>query len=204
MSYSIVCTAVFQAAAKHVAEEGILGSATVCLLTVNSSNGMLHAANLGDAGFIVFGETLDHVSWVCRMGAQRGFGGYAGQWWGPGMKGCSMRPTSGIQYYLSFSFTKTVKQVKWVNQRRMFRGRGRGRGRYAGPGLAILVAYSWCTFGNGGFLSWENPLWRVMGEDEYFGGREWTQKGLSGRLMYAEPAAGAALCAQRSVGQEIS
>ena len=98
------------------------------------------------------------------------------------------------------------KHVKWVNQRRMSGGWGRGRyaGHWMGPGMAILVAYSWFTFGNGGSLSRENPLWRVMGEDEYFGGREWTQKGLSGQLMYSEQAAGATLRAQRSIGQEIS
>lgn len=47
---------VFQYAARHVVSEGVLGSSTVCILTVNMEQGRLQAANLGDSGFVIFGK----------------------------------------------------------------------------------------------------------------------------------------------------
>eukprot|EP00798_Chlamydomonas_sp_ICE-L_P007420 gene7420-553_t len=48
---------VLQGATHHVVDEGYMGSAPVCLLTINPSNGLLHAANIGDSGFLIFGDT---------------------------------------------------------------------------------------------------------------------------------------------------
>lgn len=47
---------VLQVAARHVESEGVQGSSTACLLTVNLQQGRLHAANLGDSGFFVIGK----------------------------------------------------------------------------------------------------------------------------------------------------
>lgn len=44
-----------QAAARHVASEGVDGSCTACLLTVNQATGVLQSANLGDSGFLLVG-----------------------------------------------------------------------------------------------------------------------------------------------------
>jgi protein phosphatase PTC7 len=47
-----------QTAARHVQSEGLLGSSTLCLLTINLQQGRLAAANLGDSGFMVLGPPL--------------------------------------------------------------------------------------------------------------------------------------------------
>eukprot|EP00798_Chlamydomonas_sp_ICE-L_P023449 gene23449-17322_t len=43
-----------------------MGSAPVCLLTVNPTTGLLHAANLGDSGFLIFGEMAGQLEMKYR------------------------------------------------------------------------------------------------------------------------------------------
>lgn len=42
-------------ASRKVETEGVYGSSTCCLLTINLNQGRLNSANLGDSGFIVIG-----------------------------------------------------------------------------------------------------------------------------------------------------
>jgi len=46
---------VLSTAARYIQSEGMMGSTTACVLTINTTNGLLHAANLGDSGFLVYG-----------------------------------------------------------------------------------------------------------------------------------------------------
>lgn len=51
-----------QAAAGAVRDKGLKGSATVCIVTVDVSRGLLKCTNLGDSGFLVLRnnpETLE-------------------------------------------------------------------------------------------------------------------------------------------------
>lgn len=47
---------VLQVAARYVQSEGVMGSSTVCLLTINLDVGRLQAATLGDSGIFVLGH----------------------------------------------------------------------------------------------------------------------------------------------------
>lgn len=49
----VLCTA-----SRKVESEGVRGSSTCCLLTVNTKQGRLHSANMGDSGFIVIGHRV--------------------------------------------------------------------------------------------------------------------------------------------------
>jgi len=49
---------VLQVAARHVESEGVAGSATACVLTVNKAAARLQAATLGDSGFFVLSPIL--------------------------------------------------------------------------------------------------------------------------------------------------
>jgi len=51
---------VLGAAVGAIKESGVLGSSTVCLLTVDTGTGLLRAANLGDSGFLVYGRQPNH------------------------------------------------------------------------------------------------------------------------------------------------
>jgi len=48
--------AVLATAARHVESEGVQGSCTACLLTINKSSGKLQSATLGDSGFLIIGK----------------------------------------------------------------------------------------------------------------------------------------------------
>ncbi|MEW5318281.1 MAG: hypothetical protein WDW38_009514 [Sanguina aurantia] len=50
---------IMQQAARHTTQHGIEGSATACLATINTQQGQLHAANLGDSGFLLLGRSGD-------------------------------------------------------------------------------------------------------------------------------------------------
>lgn len=55
------CPAVLATAARHVESEGVQGSCTACILTVNKDTGRLQAATLGDSGFLIVGpRSLQH------------------------------------------------------------------------------------------------------------------------------------------------
>jgi hypothetical protein len=60
---------------RTILAEGLKGSCTASLVTINQSSGQLHAANLGDSGFMVLGKVAG--SEVRREGG-RGEGGDAG------------------------------------------------------------------------------------------------------------------------------
>lgn len=45
-----------QSSSRYVVSQGLQGSCTACLLTINQASGQLHAANLGDSGFLVLGR----------------------------------------------------------------------------------------------------------------------------------------------------
>lgn len=47
---------VLSIAARHVESEGVQGSCTACLLTINKESGKLQSATLGDSGFLVVGR----------------------------------------------------------------------------------------------------------------------------------------------------
>lgn len=47
--------AVLSVAARHVESEGVQGSCTACVLTINKDTGRLQAATLGDSGFLIVG-----------------------------------------------------------------------------------------------------------------------------------------------------
>jgi hypothetical protein len=47
---------VLQVAARHVQSEGVMGSSTVCLATINLAVGRLQVATLGDSGIFVIGK----------------------------------------------------------------------------------------------------------------------------------------------------
>lgn len=51
---------VMQTAARHVESEGVYGSSTCSLMTINMPRGRLQAANLGDSGFLVVGYEPTH------------------------------------------------------------------------------------------------------------------------------------------------
>jgi hypothetical protein len=54
-------SAVLATAARHVESEGVQGSCTACLLTINKDTGRLQAATLGDSGFLIVGpRALQH------------------------------------------------------------------------------------------------------------------------------------------------
>lgn len=46
---------ILSVAARHVESEGVQGSCTACLLTINKGTGRLQAATLGDSGFLIVG-----------------------------------------------------------------------------------------------------------------------------------------------------
>jgi hypothetical protein len=48
--------AVLSIAARHVESEGVQGSCTACLLTINKESGKLQSATLGDSGFLIVGR----------------------------------------------------------------------------------------------------------------------------------------------------
>lgn len=50
-----VLPAVLTTAARHVESEGVQGSCTACLLTINKDTGRMQAATLGDSGFLIVG-----------------------------------------------------------------------------------------------------------------------------------------------------
>ncbi len=49
------CAAVLKDAADTVEENGIQGSATCCLVMVDTLQGRLTSANVGDSGFMIIG-----------------------------------------------------------------------------------------------------------------------------------------------------
>lgn len=53
LNLPIDCVKALQAGQDLVAKENILGSATICLVSLNSKTRVLQAANIGDSGFIV-------------------------------------------------------------------------------------------------------------------------------------------------------
>jgi hypothetical protein len=54
---AVVCSAaVLSIAARHVESEGVQGSCTACLLTINKESGKLQSATLGDSGFLIVGR----------------------------------------------------------------------------------------------------------------------------------------------------
>ncbi len=72
---------VLQVAARHVESEGMQGSCTVCLLTINKAAGRLHAANLGDSGFFVLGvrpggDKVGCTVWGSAVAANLGGSGF--------------------------------------------------------------------------------------------------------------------------------
>ncbi|GMH33475.1 hypothetical protein BSKO_01309 [Bryopsis sp. KO-2023] len=50
--------AVLKTVSRYVETEGVYGSSTCCLLTVNMNQGRLNSANLGDSGFMVIGSRV--------------------------------------------------------------------------------------------------------------------------------------------------
>lgn len=48
-----------QESVEQVQAEGLQGSTTACVLTVDQRTGQLHAANLGDSGFLVLGPAKE-------------------------------------------------------------------------------------------------------------------------------------------------
>jgi hypothetical protein len=48
--------AVLQVSARHVESEGVQGSCTACILTINTQLGRMQAATLGDSGFYLIGK----------------------------------------------------------------------------------------------------------------------------------------------------
>lgn len=52
---AVCLLAVLATAARHVESEGVQGSCTACLLTINKDTGRLQAATLGDSGFLIVG-----------------------------------------------------------------------------------------------------------------------------------------------------
>lgn len=57
-----VLPTVLEKAMHQVATEKVLGSTTLCVLTINPATGQLHSANLGDSGFLVLSPSKTHVS----------------------------------------------------------------------------------------------------------------------------------------------
>jgi hypothetical protein len=60
-SLLFVCAAapaasVLSIAARHVESEGVQGSCTACILTINKESGKLQSATLGDSGFLIVGR----------------------------------------------------------------------------------------------------------------------------------------------------
>eukprot|EP00878_Enallax_costatus_P008494 GHUV01008879.1.p2 GENE.GHUV01008879.1~~GHUV01008879.1.p2 ORF type:complete len:223 (+),score=47.98 GHUV01008879.1:2147-2815(+) len=49
---------VLATAARHVESEGVQGSCTACLLTINKDSGKLQSATLGDSGFLIIGRDM--------------------------------------------------------------------------------------------------------------------------------------------------
>ena len=45
-----------QVADRYVESEGVFGSSTCCLVTINENTGLLQSANVGDSGFMVIGK----------------------------------------------------------------------------------------------------------------------------------------------------
>jgi hypothetical protein len=65
--------AVLATAARHVESEGVQGSCTACLLTINKDTGRLQAATLGDSGFLIVGpRSLQHGDLQVRPGRDSG------------------------------------------------------------------------------------------------------------------------------------
>ena len=52
----LTVAAVLQVSARHVESEGVQGSCTACLLTINTELGRMQAATLGDSGFFLIGR----------------------------------------------------------------------------------------------------------------------------------------------------
>lgn len=50
---------IMQQASRHTTQVGLEGSSTACLATINTNQGQLHAANLGDSGFLLLGPTSE-------------------------------------------------------------------------------------------------------------------------------------------------
>eukprot|EP00210_Caulerpa_lentillifera_P006953 g6648.t1 len=54
-NHQCIFSVVMKTASRKVETEGVYGSSTCCLLTINLNQGRLNSANLGDSGFIVIG-----------------------------------------------------------------------------------------------------------------------------------------------------
>lgn len=68
-----VVPAVLATAARHVESEGVQGSCTACILTVNKDTGRLQAATLGDSGFFIVGPRAPmHGDLEVSRGGDRG------------------------------------------------------------------------------------------------------------------------------------
>lgn len=61
-----VAAAVLNDAADTVEENGIQGSSTCCLVLVDTLQGRLTSANIGDSGFVLIGERC-HVMFASDM-----------------------------------------------------------------------------------------------------------------------------------------
>jgi hypothetical protein len=62
----IMVFAVLQVSARHVESEGVQGSCTACILTINMELGRMQAATLGDSGFFLIGKDpkKQQVGWL--------------------------------------------------------------------------------------------------------------------------------------------
>jgi hypothetical protein len=66
--------AVLSIAARHVESEGVQGSCTACLLTINKESGKLQSATLGDSGFLIVGrgpQSSVNAEWEVSARGQR-------------------------------------------------------------------------------------------------------------------------------------
>lgn len=66
--------AVLHSSSNFVLSQGIKGSCTACILTINQDNGQLHAANLGDSGFMVLGRAKVSTLQLLGKGLCQGIG----------------------------------------------------------------------------------------------------------------------------------
>jgi hypothetical protein len=79
----VLCCAVLSVAARHVESEGVQGSCTACLLTINKDTGRLQAATLGDSGFLIVGPRAPQhgdLEVSCTAGINSSSSSLAG-WW---------------------------------------------------------------------------------------------------------------------------
>eukprot|EP00051_Salpingoeca_urceolata_P030280 m.492497 g.492497 ORF g.492497 m.492497 type:complete len:587 (-) comp32888_c0_seq1:25-1785(-) len=61
---------------EQVRQQGVQGSSTACLLTLESSTGLLRAANIGDSGFMVVRDVYREAEVVFRSVQQEHYFGY--------------------------------------------------------------------------------------------------------------------------------